>query len=82
MADPRVVNGYVIGPGADLYGTDLRGAHLYGTNLRDADLTDANLRDADLRGTHLDDANRRCPFQNPEPFVPTRVKGWRALFFE
>ncbi len=50
MADPRVVNGYVIGPNANLEGAILMDANLSGANLGDADLTDADLTDANLTG--------------------------------
>ena len=46
-----VVNGYNIGPGADL-----RKAKLRYTNLRYADLRGADLRGADLEGAYLQDA--------------------------
>ena len=47
-----VVNGYQIGPGADLEGARLRDA-----NLRDANLSRANLSFAVLSGANLSDAN-------------------------
>ena len=40
------VNGYEIGPGADLWGANLRGANLRGANLRGANLRGADLQDA------------------------------------
>ena len=45
-----VVNGYQIGPGADLPFANLRGANLRGANLRGADLFAADLRGANLTG--------------------------------
>jgi uncharacterized protein YjbI with pentapeptide repeats len=53
------VNGYEIGPGADLKGATLRkadftGAHLYWVNLTGADLTGAGLLGADLSGVSLE----------------------------
>ena len=47
------VNGYKIGPNADLDGADLEGANLMGADLTGADLREANLKDADLRGANL-----------------------------
>ncbi len=52
MADPRVVNGYVIGPGAILPGADLTEA-----NLTSADMNGAILENADLTGAVLTHAN-------------------------
>ena len=56
------VNGYQIGPGADLRSADLRGADLKGANLENADLRGANLEGADLNmasliGCNLDGVN-------------------------
>ena len=58
-----IINGYEIGPNADLRSVnlsdaDLRSANLHGADLSDADLSGANLsgadlRDADLRGVNL-----------------------------
>ena len=45
----KVVNGYVIAPGADLAGANLRFADLAGANLRHANLRLANLAGANLR---------------------------------
>ena len=53
------VNGYEIGPLANLEGANLHGANLNGTNLRGANLHGANLRSADLRGANLHGANLR-----------------------
>jgi len=47
------VNGYEIGPYADLRGADLREAKLFGADLRMADLKWADLRGVDLRGADL-----------------------------
>jgi uncharacterized protein YjbI with pentapeptide repeats/predicted aspartyl protease len=52
-----VVNGYQIGPGADLEGARLRDANLRDANLRDANLSRANLSFAVLSGANLSDAN-------------------------
>ncbi len=62
-----MVNGYLIGPGAVLFGVNLSGADLSGVDLRGADLrdakldssdlSDANLKGADLTGANLTDAN-------------------------
>lgn len=51
------VNGYYIGPGADLSRANLAGADLSGANLEDADLSDADLSHAILVGVVLDGAN-------------------------
>ena len=42
------VNGYYVGPGANLAGADLTGASLSDANLAGANLTKASLRDANL----------------------------------
>ena len=62
-----MINGYEIGPRADLGDADLgdanlcsanlRGAYLGGANLGGADLRDADLRSANLRGAYLGGAN-------------------------
>jgi len=44
--DWRVVNGFLIGPGADLRGANLSGLNLTGANLTDADFTGANVSNA------------------------------------
>ena len=41
--EPHEVNGYMIGPGADLRRADLFGADLEGADLSGADLNEANL---------------------------------------
>lgn len=51
------VNGYSIGPGADLRGADLSSANLIEANLRGADLSNANLIEANLGGADLFGAN-------------------------
>jgi hypothetical protein len=51
------VNGYEIGPGADLSGANLREAKLAGVNLEEANLTGANLTGADLSLADLYEAN-------------------------
>lgn len=51
-ADWELVDGYLIGPDADLAGAELSGAEL-----QDADLDNANLTGADLTGANLTDAN-------------------------
>ena len=50
------VNGYSIGPGADLRFADLSGADLSFADLRDARLIGADLIGADLSGANLDNA--------------------------
>ena len=47
------VNGYYIGPGADLSGAGLTGADLSGADLTGADLGGADLTGADLSGANL-----------------------------
>lgn len=54
----QVANGYLVGPGADLYravlgNLDLAGQDLSGANLDRTALTDTNLAGADLRGARL-----------------------------
>ena len=51
--EPHEVNGYMIGPGADLRRADLFGADLEGVDLSGADLNEANLYEADLSGADL-----------------------------
>ena len=51
--EPHEVNGYTIGPGADLRRADLFGADLEGADLSGADLNEANLYEADLSGADL-----------------------------
>jgi len=51
--EPREVNGYTIGPGADLRRADLFGADLEGADLSGANLNEANLYEADLNGSDL-----------------------------
>ena len=54
--DWRFVDGYLIGPYADLTGATLTGADLSGVNLSGANLTGATLTGADLTGAALTDA--------------------------
>ena len=54
--EPREVNGYTIGPGADLRRADLFGADLEGADLSGANLNEANLYEADLNGSDLGEA--------------------------
>ncbi len=59
------VNGYEIGPGADLSGANLKEAKLAGANLSGADLSDADLDGANLEGaTGHRPGNRRS--RDPE----------------
>jgi hypothetical protein len=51
--EPHEVNGYTIGPGADLRRADLFGADLEGADLSGANLNEANLYEADLNGSNL-----------------------------
>ena len=51
------VDGYEIGPKANLKGADLRGANLQGADLHGASLEGANLRGAGLTGANLWGAN-------------------------
>jgi hypothetical protein len=48
-----MINGYIVGPGADLSYADLTGADLEGVDLQGADLSGADLSGADLRGALL-----------------------------
>ncbi len=50
---PYEVNGYTIGPGADLRRADLFEADLEGANLSGADLNEANLNEADFSNAAL-----------------------------
>ena len=61
-ADWMCVDGYLIGPGADLVGANLSDANLTGADLAGADLTGANLSetnltDADFTGADLTNDN-------------------------
>ena len=49
----RVVNGYLVGPGADLAYADFSFARLAGADLRGADLVSADFDSADTRGADL-----------------------------
>ena len=51
------VNGYLVGPEANLSGADLSGADLTDADLTDAVLTRADLRGADLTGANLSGAD-------------------------
>jgi len=51
------VNGYFIGPDANLAGAYLRGANLSGANLSGANLRSADLRYANLTGANLSNAD-------------------------
>ncbi|MFP6873898.1 MAG: pentapeptide repeat-containing protein, partial [Verrucomicrobiales bacterium] len=51
-----VVNGYQIGPGADLFSADLTFADLTGADLNGADLTEADLSRANLSRANLSGA--------------------------
>jgi len=58
----RLVNGYFIGPNADLdrnknNGADLSGGNLVGANLKDAGLNNVNFSGADLTGANLKGAS-------------------------
>jgi len=55
--EPHEVNGYMIGPGADLRRADLFGADLEGVDLNEANLNEANLYEADLGGALLSGVN-------------------------
>ena len=62
----RVVNGFIIKPGANLFranlsGANLSGANLSGADLRGANLSGANLTNANLSGAHIDDSSRGGP---------------------
>jgi alpha-tubulin suppressor-like RCC1 family protein/uncharacterized protein YjbI with pentapeptide repeats len=48
-----LINGYLVGPGANLSGANLTGANLSGVNLTGANLTNANLSGTDLTGAIL-----------------------------
>ena len=55
--EPHEVNGYMIGPGADLFGAGLEGADLSGADLNEANLYEADLNGSDLGGALLSGAN-------------------------
>ncbi|MEI7746434.1 MAG: pentapeptide repeat-containing protein, partial [Actinomycetota bacterium] len=52
-----LVNGYLVGPGANLTGANLSGANLSGTNLTGTNLANANLTGTNLTGTNLTGTN-------------------------
>ena len=56
-ADWQIIDGYLIGPHADLYGADLNSVDLSGANLTGAFLKGANLTNANLAGADLTIAN-------------------------
>jgi hypothetical protein len=51
------INGYLVGPGANLQNANLQGANLAGLNLSSANLIGANLISANLQGSNLSSAN-------------------------
>ena len=53
----QIINGYLVGPVADLTNANLTNANLSGADLLSADLTGANLSGADLISASLDNAN-------------------------
>ena len=53
----KIVNGYIVGPGVNLSGADLKGATLGNVDLSGADLTGATLTNATLYKTNLNNAN-------------------------
>ena len=65
MREPHEVNGYTIGPGADLFGADLKGADLSGADLNGSDLGGALLSGANLIGAR---ANKNTTW--PDGFDP------------
>ena len=73
--EPHEVNGYTIGPGADLrradlFGADLEGADLSGANLYEADLNGSDLGEALLSGANLIGARANKNTVWPEGFDP------------
>ena len=52
----KIINGYDIGPYANLRGADLQWANLRGADLQGANLQGANLQWANLQGADLQDA--------------------------
>lgn len=56
-AGVKIVNGYLIGPGADLTGFDLSGANLTGVDIADTILT--NVKSGGITGTPLNSKNVR-----------------------
>jgi hypothetical protein len=52
-----LVNGYQVGPGANLQNANLQNANLAGLNLSGANLIGANLIGANLQGSNLSSAN-------------------------
>ena len=73
--EPHEVNGYMIGPGADLrradlFGADLEGADLSGANLYEADLNGSDLGEALLSGANLIGARANKNTVWPEGFDP------------
>ena len=63
LSEPwKIVNGYLVGPNANLSGANLSGANLIGVylsgaNLSGADLSSANLNNVDLSSANLNQAN-------------------------
>jgi len=56
-ADWRVVGGFLVGPGADLWGEQLTSLDLTGVDLQDANLHGSNLTGSNLSGADLTGAN-------------------------
>ena len=68
--EPHEVNGYMIGPGADLRRADLFGADLEGVDLNEANLSGADLGGALLSGVNLIGARANKNTIWPEGFDP------------
>ena len=68
--EPHEVNGYMIGPGADLFGADLEGVNLSGADLNEANLYEADLGGALLSGVNLIGARANKNTTWPDGFDP------------
>jgi uncharacterized protein YjbI with pentapeptide repeats len=74
------IDGYFVGPGANLTGADLSGADLTGVELTNSNLTSVELQGADITGTDLTGATltgvRSGSIAGPPSALPT---GWTLV---
>jgi uncharacterized protein YjbI with pentapeptide repeats len=69
----KLINGYLVGPGANLSGANLSKANLTGVNLTGAILTGANLSGANLTNANLTNANLTRVKLNTSRLVGTKL---------
>lgn len=75
-----LIDGYLVGPGANLANADLTGADLDGADLASAYLDGANLSDADLVGANFGDANLMNVISGGITGAPSALpSGWTLI---